>query len=136
MTRSNTAASYVVRYTTVIDRPCLRGAGFLTTPAPGTVVVTRDSKSSHGAAVREFEAICRGEYDFSSEYVRDVEVYAVSPSGAITRTVRTKIDRRDLGRVRAMTPIHQDADLRITAIAAHASLKGNSFTRMHVSWVR
>jgi len=126
-----TSPTYVLRYVTVVDRPYLRGSSY-SPVAPGAVVVVRDRFTSQGAAVRAFDAILKGGYDFSSEYVRDVEVYT-EQLNARSRTVRKKVDRRPLGERRAATPVYRDPELRITAIAAHASMKGNSFRRLHVS---
>lgn len=130
---TNTAATYVVRIVTVVDRPALRGATFPVVAVDTKIVEER--RCSYAGAVYTYNACLAGEYDFTGEYVRSVQVYQMRPRSS-ARTVRKLVERTDVGNARAAVSISRDPYLRITAIAAAAERRGNRLTRMSAHWTR
>ncbi len=66
---------YVVRYTVRVDRPELRHATF-SPVSPGHRIQCVDRFASCGAAVSRFDALVRGDDDYTSEFVSSVHVVA------------------------------------------------------------
>lgn len=86
------AAKYEVEFFILVDHPEKRDASFRPVE-PGTMVRTVWEYPTQSRAVRVFESICRGEYDFGSEYVAKVRVLAKRPS-ASARLVRKWVERK------------------------------------------
>lgn len=105
---TDTAKPFEVRYTLTVDRPELRGPSY-SPIAAGTKVQFVDCFATQGAAVRRFEAMLRGEWDYPSEYVSSVDVVArprrlpPNTTWMRPRTVRrwVKRDRQESARQRA-----------------------------------
>lgn len=89
---------FAVQMVTTVDRPELRGATFPRV-APGTRIPASDTFTSQAAAVREFERILGGCYDFAGEFVSAVEVVQLY-TGRSPRTVRQRVvrERRETAR--------------------------------------
>jgi hypothetical protein len=107
---------------TVVDRPWLRDTSYAVVPA-GFRIITTGRFPTAGAAVREMERLLRGESDFMSEYIRSVEVFRADNR----RTIRRRVERARL----------RDADrheLLVTALAARADHRGNTWVRGSAAW--
>ena len=70
---SKPAATYTVFSTITVDRPENRGPSFRPVSA-GTVCPFHFENLSYTGAIRVFNAILAGEYDFSSEFISSVWV--------------------------------------------------------------
>lgn len=67
--------TYIVEYTIIVDRPEKRDASFR--PVHKDSFVNQSTTcQTHGAAVKLYREMVRGEWDFSSEYVSKVRVIA------------------------------------------------------------
>lgn len=113
---------YVVLWAVVVDRPELRDRTYPKV-RPGVVIPNRKSCATQREALSLREQLLTGEWDFCSEYVRDVEVVAANPlTGGVSggRTVRQKVQRtsrenpfEDESKAKA----REDADLEARARA-------------------
>jgi hypothetical protein len=112
--------AYEVRYTLVIDRPELRDASFRPV-APGTRTVLTWCYTSQTAAVRMFEEMRAGRWDFASEYIAGVSVEQRRPH-ASRRTVRRRVER-----VRAETTLQR----RRAMLAVGAARRGALWLAFH-----
>lgn len=83
---------YEVRFTITVDKPELRGPTYPVVPA-GKKIPTTWTYASYTAAVNEYAAILRGEWDFSSEYVSSVAVYKIPPASRYV-TIRKNVMRK------------------------------------------
>jgi hypothetical protein len=89
---------YYLQLTEVYDRPHLRGPGYLHEPKAHSSFSHRISKGSYAAVMAARDEILRGEFDFGSEYVSEVEVYSTDLHGNNARCERKPVFRvRDAG---------------------------------------
>lgn len=86
-----TEARYEVEFFTLVDHPEKRNASYRPVE-PGTLIRTVWKYTTQSRAVAEFDSICRGDYDFGSEYVMKVRVLAERPH-ASPRLVRKWVER-------------------------------------------
>lgn len=86
-----TEARYKVEFFTLVDHPEKRDASYRPVE-PGTMVRTVWEYPTQSRAVAVFDSICRGDYDFGSEYVMKVRVMAKRAS-ASARLVRKWVER-------------------------------------------
>lgn len=87
----NTTIGYRVRFTTLVDRPELRGPSYPVVAA-GTKIHYEEFCTSYNRAIARFEELVRGEFDFSSEFNSKVSVDRVMHHGS-GRTVRAQVTR-------------------------------------------
>ncbi len=94
MTYSPSEKPFVLSFVLVVDRPTLRGPTYPVV-APGVRLAQTHSFATQGAAVRAFEGLLAGDYDYPSEYVAKCEVYKVNARGYASggRTVRKLVER-------------------------------------------
>lgn len=82
-----TRGAYRVRFTVTVDRPDKRDASFAPV-RPGFATALEERYVRQGAAVRAYDAMLAGEWDFASEYVSRVAVYA--EGGRVVRRERRR----------------------------------------------
>lgn len=83
--------TFEVRWTVVADRPELRNASYAPV-APGTKSFNRQVTTSQTQAIRLFEELLGGEWDFAAEYVAAAAVSQLY-TGRSPRTVRRRVER-------------------------------------------
>lgn len=83
--------TFEVRWTVVADRPELRNASYAPVAA-GTKVHQRQVTTSQTQAIRLFEELLGGEWDFAAEYVAAAAVSQLY-TGRSPRTVRRRVER-------------------------------------------
>jgi hypothetical protein len=118
--------TFIVEYLLVVDRPQLRSPG-MTRPAPGTRQMQHFYCDSQAAAVRYFESILCGEYDFRSEYVAKVAVYQKRENSAhriVRKRVERVVDRSD----------YACGVDKLSWLCAGIAAQGRRMVRMNVSW--
>lgn len=86
------AAKYEVEFFILVDHPEKRNASFRPVE-PGTLVRTVWEYPTQSRAVAVFDSICRGDWDFGSEYVVKVRVLRI-PQHAGWHTVRKWVERQ------------------------------------------
>lgn len=79
--------SYIVSFTTTVDRPELRGATYPVV-STGTKIPTRIWCPTCTIALNLVKGLLAGEDDFASEYVSSVQAWAETEGSYTKRTVR------------------------------------------------
>jgi len=82
---------YSVEWKLIVTHPERRDASFLPVPT-GHTIVNRSFHPTRAGAIREFESILRGDYDYISEYMSRVSVLALY-NWCSPKFVRRPIDR-------------------------------------------
>lgn len=79
--------SYIVSYTTTVDRPELRGSTYPVVPA-NTKIPARIWCPTRTVALSVVKGLLAGEEDFASEYVSSVQAWSETAGNYEKRTVR------------------------------------------------
>ncbi|TXH56153.1 MAG: hypothetical protein E6Q97_06985 [Desulfurellales bacterium] len=88
---NKSAVKYEVEFFILVDHPEKRDASYRPVE-PGTMVRTVWEYPTQSRAVAVFDSICRGDYDFGSEYVTKVRVLRISMQSS-PRLVRKWVER-------------------------------------------